>query len=147
EPARGIRCPTLVFHPTRDQAMPLEEGRSLAALIPGARFIPVDSENHMPLATDADFPATIREVKSFLVLAESAAVTTNGALTARQIEVLRLVADGNTDKQVARALGLSPRTVEMHVAGALEALQAHSRAEAVRKAIERGLLSNVARLR
>ena len=54
------------------------------------------------------------------------------ALTARQAEVLRLVGQGNTDKQVAQALGLSPRTVEMHVARAIKALKCRNRAEAAR---------------
>jgi DNA-binding NarL/FixJ family response regulator len=45
-----------------------------------------------------------------------------------------------TDKQVARELGLSPRTVEMHVALALRALGCGNRAEAVHRAGQEGLL-------
>ncbi len=57
----------------------------------------------------------------------------NGAiLTVRQSEVLRPIGQGQTDKQVARTLGLSPRTVEMHAAHAIDALQCRNRAEAVR---------------
>ena len=61
-------------------------------------------------------------------------------LTARQTEVMRLIGQGKTDKQVARSLGLSPRTVEMHVARVIDALHCSNRAEAVRIATERGLL-------
>lgn len=65
----------------------------------------------------------------------------NGAvLTIRQSEVLRLIAQGQTDKQVARTLGLSPRTIEMHVARAIDSLQCRNRAEAVRIATQRGLM-------
>ena len=62
-------------------------------------------------------------------------------LTARQTEVLRLVSQGKTDKQIARLLSLSPRTVEMHVAGALKLLECATRAEAVHVAATHGLLT------
>jgi len=62
------------------------------------------------------------------------------SLTARQTEVLRLIGQGQTDKQVARTLGLSPRTIEMHVARAIDTLHCRNRAEAVRIAAQRGLM-------
>jgi DNA-binding NarL/FixJ family response regulator len=61
-------------------------------------------------------------------------------LTTRQCEVLRLVAAGNTDKQIARRLRLSPRTVEMHVGNALRALGCRTRAEATHRAAAQRLL-------
>jgi DNA-binding NarL/FixJ family response regulator len=64
----------------------------------------------------------------------------SGDLTRRQREILRLVAEGQTNAEIARALVLSPRTVEMHVANILAALDSRSRAEAVRRATELGLL-------
>jgi DNA-binding CsgD family transcriptional regulator len=64
----------------------------------------------------------------------------DGGLTPRQIEVLCQISRGLTDKEIARCLRLSPRTVEMHVARALAVLDARSRAEAVRKAGELGVL-------
>ncbi len=60
-------------------------------------------------------------------------------LTRRELEVLRLVADGRTDREIARVLVLSPRTVEMHVANGLAKLSCRSRAEAVRRAAELGV--------
>jgi DNA-binding NarL/FixJ family response regulator len=63
-----------------------------------------------------------------------------GGLTRRQVEVLRLVANGHSDREIARALVLSPRTVEMHVANSLGKLGCRSRAEAVRRAGELRLL-------
>jgi DNA-binding NarL/FixJ family response regulator len=59
-----------------------------------------------------------------------------GGLTRRELEVLRLVADGQTDRDIARVLVLSSRTVEMHVANGLAKLGCRSRAEAVRRASE-----------
>jgi DNA-binding CsgD family transcriptional regulator/tetratricopeptide (TPR) repeat protein len=63
-----------------------------------------------------------------------------GGLTARQLEILTAVSQGLTDKQIARGLRLSPRTVEMHVARALVTLDCRNRAEAVGKATEIGVL-------
>lgn len=62
-------------------------------------------------------------------------------LTPRQREILALVAEGLTNKEVADRLYLSPRTVEMHVASALDRLDSRSRSEAVRRAIELGILA------
>ena len=60
-------------------------------------------------------------------------------LTARESEVLRLVAKGLTARQVAERLVLSHRTVENHVQSTLSKLQLHNRAQLVRYAVERGL--------
>jgi DNA-binding NarL/FixJ family response regulator len=64
----------------------------------------------------------------------------SGDLTRRQFQILQLVALGQTNAEIARALVLSPRTVEMHVANILATLDSRSRAEAVRRATELGLL-------
>jgi DNA-binding NarL/FixJ family response regulator len=61
-------------------------------------------------------------------------------LTPRQLQILARVAHGRTDKQIARELELSPRTVEMHVARLLATLHCRSRAEAVRRGGELGLI-------
>jgi DNA-binding NarL/FixJ family response regulator len=61
-------------------------------------------------------------------------------LTSRQIDVVRGVARGLTDKEIARELSLSPRTVEMHVARVLAALECANRAQAVGKAKGLGIL-------
>lgn len=58
------------------------------------------------------------------------------------MEVLEGVAKGLGDKEIARRLGLSPRTVEMHVAGAIRALGARNRSEAVHRAVRAGLLAS-----
>ena len=60
-------------------------------------------------------------------------------LTARETEVLRLVAKGLTARQVAERLVLSHRTVENHVQNTLTKLQLHNRVQLVRYAVDRGL--------
>ena len=69
----------------------------------------------------------------------------SGGLTARQVQILWEISRGLTDKEVARSLRLSPRTVETHVAHALAALDCRTRAEAVRKATELGAFSTQGR--
>jgi len=62
-------------------------------------------------------------------------------LTARQLQVVRLVAEGRTNREIASELFLSVRTVDMHVRGALAALGCRSRLDAARRADELGLLT------
>jgi DNA-binding NarL/FixJ family response regulator len=66
-----------------------------------------------------------------------------GGLTRRELEVLRLVANGQTDREIAQVLVLSPRTIEMHVANCLGKLGCRSRAHAVRRAVELNLLDTL----
>lgn len=54
-------------------------------------------------------------------------------LTARELEVLRQLADGLTDREIAHALTLSPRTVATHVGNILRKLRARNRAEAANR--------------
>jgi DNA-binding NarL/FixJ family response regulator len=63
-----------------------------------------------------------------------------GQLTGREREVLRLIAEGLPGKQIARALGISERTVKFHTASLLRKLGADNRAQAVALAAQRGLL-------
>jgi len=95
----------------------------------------VPGHNHLPLATDPGWPTLQREMTQFLSTIEAG--EQGGAppeLTLRQREVLAQVARGLSDKEIARLLALSPRTVEMHVARALAALGARNRSEAVSRA-------------
>ena len=64
----------------------------------------------------------------------------NGGLTRREVEIVRMVATGRTNREIARELFLSPRTVEMHVSSILMKLNGRSRADAARRASELGLL-------
>jgi two-component system, NarL family, response regulator NreC len=66
---------------------------------------------------------------------------TDDALSPREVEVLRLIALGNTSVEIARKLHLSPRTVETHRANIHRKLGLATRAELVRYALRRGLLA------
>ena len=70
----------------------------------------------------------------------SRSVTPSGLLTARELEVLGLVAGGRTDRQIADELYLSPRTIHHHVANVLAKLGVDKRTAAVAAARTAGLL-------
>ncbi|MDP9897349.1 DNA-binding NarL/FixJ family response regulator [Variovorax boronicumulans] len=61
-------------------------------------------------------------------------------LTRRQLEVIRLVGEGKTSKEIAKILSLAPGTVNDHVEAAMAELEVNSRAHAVQKALQMGLL-------
>ncbi len=65
--------------------------------------------------------------------------TNPAGLTAREVEVLRLLADGLTDIQIAEKLILSPRTVHAHISSIYNKLDVTSRSAATRYAIEHHL--------
>ena len=63
------------------------------------------------------------------------------ALTPRETEVLELVAEGLPNKAIAARLGISDQTVKFHVASICGKLGATNRTDAVRRAVERGLIT------
>ncbi len=61
-----VSCPTLVLHCRGDARIPFNAGRRIASGIPGARFVPLDSRNHLVLSNEPAFPRFVREITSFL---------------------------------------------------------------------------------
>jgi pimeloyl-ACP methyl ester carboxylesterase/DNA-binding winged helix-turn-helix (wHTH) protein len=61
-----IKVPTLVLHCRNDAVQPFEEGRKLAAGIPGARFVALEGHNHMVLESDPAWSRVLHEIRSFL---------------------------------------------------------------------------------
>ncbi|HET9631146.1 MAG TPA: alpha/beta fold hydrolase [Terrabacter sp.] len=111
----GIGAPTYVIHREGDRAAPVREARRLADGIPGAQLTLLPGRAHMPFDGDVDgLLAVIRECLDLPALPPAppfAAVV----LTARQLQVARLVADGLSNRAIARELVLSERSVESHV--------------------------------
>lgn len=64
------------------------------------------------------------------------------SLTEREREILKLVAEGYTNNQIAERLVISPKTVDTHRTHIMDKLNLHSRAELVKYAMRRGLLEN-----
>ncbi len=63
------------------------------------------------------------------------------ALTARESQVLALLADGGSNKHIARALGVSVHTAKFHVSALMSKLRARSRADVVAIGLRRGLIA------
>jgi class 3 adenylate cyclase/pimeloyl-ACP methyl ester carboxylesterase len=61
-----VTVPTLVMHVRGDQVQPFEAGRELAAGIPGARFVPLQGQNHIPLENDPASQRIIEEIRLFV---------------------------------------------------------------------------------
>ncbi len=64
--AAQVQAPTLVLHCRDDMRVPMEQGRELATLIPGARFVPLDSRNHLLRADEPAWHRFLSEVEAFL---------------------------------------------------------------------------------
>lgn len=134
-----VRVPALVLNRRGDRAVPQVRGRELASRITGARFIPLEGENHLPWHGDsADL---LRALLDFLGVAPVVVrASAGGALTTRERDVLRLVARGLTDQQIAGNLVVSSHTVHRHVANVRRKLNVSSRAAAVAWAAQHGVV-------
>ena len=61
-----VRVPTLVMHARHDARVPFESGRRMAAGIPGARFVPLESHNHVLMESEPAFTQFLEEMRAFL---------------------------------------------------------------------------------
>jgi class 3 adenylate cyclase/pimeloyl-ACP methyl ester carboxylesterase len=61
-----VSVPTLIMHARDDAVVPFDQGRRLAAGIPGARFVPLASRNHLILEDEPAFPRFLEEMRAFL---------------------------------------------------------------------------------
>ena len=145
--ARTVSAPALVVHRRRDRAIPFELGRQLASLMPDARLVPLAGDLHPPWLGDSG--AVVRALRSFLSPETASGRSSpepappplgDGPLTDREREVLRLVASGLTNDQIASALVVSPHTVHRHVANVRLKLGEPTRAAAAAHALRDGLI-------
>src|SRR5262249_14459921 len=117
----NVGTPWLVLHRRGDRAVPIARGREFAALLPNARFAPLGGDSALPWLDDQR--EVHRALAGFLDDAVPApAVNGNSPLTPRETEVLRLVASGLSNREIAYSLVLSEHTVHRHVANILRKL-------------------------
>lgn len=133
-----LTMPTLVLHRRGDRTVPLGRGRELAALVPNARFVALSGDAHLPWMDDR------REVQRALAgfLGDGVLAEANGdsPLSRRETDVLRLVASGLSNREIASSLVLSEHTVHRHVANILRKLGQSSRAAAAAQATRAGFI-------
>jgi pimeloyl-ACP methyl ester carboxylesterase/DNA-binding CsgD family transcriptional regulator len=146
EQAKAVRVPSLVVQARRDAAVPFEEGREVAAHIPNARFVVLESRNHILLKSEPAWDYFWEEFYRFLGIESEmprgeASKENNvwAGLSAREREVLRLVAAGLTNLEISKKLVLSEKTVRNYVSNIYEKLQIDTRGEAILLARQAGL--------
>ena len=125
-----VTCPTLVLHPTRDAAVHFEEGRLMAGKIPGARFVPLESANHLLLESEPAWRRFVEEVEAFLPGATGSSASFAG-LTRRENELVELIAQGRDNAQIAASLGLAEKTVRNHITHIFAKLEVENRSQAI----------------
>lgn len=140
EALAAIRAPTLVLHARGDARVPFEEGRKLAAAIPGARLIALDSRNHTPMPDEPAWCEFFGAVGEFI---GAAATPTAGdgvfaALTERERELLEHLARGCDNAQIAAHLELAEKTVRNRITAIFDKLGVENRAQAIVRARQAG---------
>jgi len=135
-----VRTPTLVLHSREDDVVPIAEGHILAAGIPGAQFIELDSRNHVLLEHEPAWERFCAEVLEFTgrkgLTHDQEAVF--GSLSPREREVLALITQGLGNAEIAQRLSISEKTVRNHVSNLFDKLGVWTRAQAIVFAHDRG---------
>ncbi len=134
-----VQCPTLVLHATRDGRVPFAEGRLIASSIPDARFVPLESENHLLLEHEPAWNRWVEEVRAFLPGSTSTADLSQYGLSRRESAVLELIARGCDNSQVAAHLSLEVKTVRNYITNVFSKLQVENRPQAIVMARNAGL--------
>ena len=134
-----ITAPTLIMHRTHDMLVPVECARFAAARIAGARYLEQPGEDHMYWLGDQN--GTLSAMRDFLTgtpdgapiaaLRQSRRRPAAGweSLTEAEMDVVRLVTAGMTNRQIAERLYLSPRTIQTHVSHIMRKLGIARRSE------------------
>ena len=142
-----ITAPTLVLHAIGDRRVPYEQGRQLGSLISGAKLVGLDSNNHLLIESEPAWKTCQAAVREFLGVGPVASAETVAdtpiappdGLTPREVEVLRLIASGKSNQEIATELVISINTVTNHVKNILGKTGCANRTEAAAYAIPRGL--------
>jgi DNA-binding CsgD family transcriptional regulator/pimeloyl-ACP methyl ester carboxylesterase len=149
-----VAAPTLVLHRRDMSQIPVDVSRSLAEGMPRGRLVMLDGaqptlfmgDPGMVVGMLVDFfrdgiepPGDPSPPPGMPGVAAGQMVSPPHGLSRRELEVLRRLAAGETNRQIARRLGLSPHTIERHVANLYRKIGARGRADATAYALRNGL--------
>ena len=140
--ATKLEVPTLVFHVRGDAMVPFEAGRRLAAAIPNARFVPLESKNHILLANEKAWQTFKTELRNFLAGDEPTEVLSQSkleALSPREKQILDYIAQGLANVEIARKTGIAEKTVRNHITTIFSKLAVEHRSQAIVMARKGGL--------
>jgi DNA-binding NarL/FixJ family response regulator len=130
-----LKTPTLVLHARDYNYVDSSEATRLASLIPRARLTLIDGTDLF-----GDAAQGMRAIDAFLAdIPPTQAATPGGTLSHREIEVLRLVAEGKSNPQIADELVISVNTVRRHVSNIFAKSGVANRTEASIYARDQGL--------
>jgi DNA-binding CsgD family transcriptional regulator/pimeloyl-ACP methyl ester carboxylesterase len=137
---------TLVIHRRGVTQIPLEVSRDLAMSLPRGRLVVIEGIQPALFVEDTD--ALVKLVADFICdgvepvatdLPPAAASAAVSGLSRREVEVLRLLAAGESNGEIGRRLGISVNTIERHVANIYRKIDARGRADATAYAFRQGL--------
>jgi pimeloyl-ACP methyl ester carboxylesterase/DNA-binding CsgD family transcriptional regulator len=129
--APRLKTPTLVLHSRGDLRIPFDEGRLLAASIPAARFVTLDSRNHFILTQEAAWQHLTHELTAFLAPQAGKNLSPIESLTAREQAVLEVLSQGLETADMAERLCMSEKTVRNHLSSIYSKLEVSNRLQAV----------------
>jgi DNA-binding CsgD family transcriptional regulator len=138
--AATLSCPTLVLHPRGDLRAPFDEGRRLASAIPEANFVPLESRNHIMLASEPAWQTCLDEIYRFYPpRTQPKKASAFPTLTPRQRDILELIAQGLDNAQIAARLELSEKTVRNTITQIFDRIEVENRSQAIVRARDAGL--------
>jgi pimeloyl-ACP methyl ester carboxylesterase/DNA-binding CsgD family transcriptional regulator len=131
-----LQMPALVLHAREQSMSSAEEAKQLAAAIPNGRLVMI--EGNLALGDPSEGVAAIAEFLSSLSPPIAPDISPAG-LSHREVEVLQLLAQGNSNQQIADELVISLNTVRRHVSNVFDKTGVANRAQAAIYARDRGL--------
>jgi pimeloyl-ACP methyl ester carboxylesterase/DNA-binding CsgD family transcriptional regulator len=146
---RSIRVPTLVVA-SRTARLSLEEqGKQIAAMVPDSRLVFFDDGAGGRFTNDGSTPGLVQAIADFIAsvqdrggagaLVSPPRLEASDSLSSRELEVLRLLAQGKTNPEIAKELFITRNTVQNHVSSILIKTNLTNRAQAAVYAQQRGL--------
>ncbi len=137
-----VAIPTLVIHEPSFPFGSFDLCREVAAGIPEARLVVVNDRSMMQGSFDETVPAIdrfLRDTDGTIATQGAEASEPSATLTARESEVIRLIASGRSNKAIASVLDMSERTVARHITNIYAKIGTHTKAAATAYAIRHRL--------